>query len=112
MEEQKLPNVTVILVLGIASIVLCWCYGVLGLILSIVGIVLAANSKKTYLQNPENYSDYGTLKTAKVIAIIGLVLNIIVILFLVWFISLIGWEVLLSGDEELMREKMEELMQP
>lgn len=112
MEEQKLPNVTVILVLGIASIVLCWCYGILGLILSIIGIVLASNSKKTYLKDPENYSDYGTLKTAKVIAIVGLVLNLIVILLLVWFISLVGLEVLQSGDEELIREKMEELMQP
>ena len=112
MEEQKLPNVTVILVLGIASIVLCWCYGVLGLILSVVGLILAASSKKAYLQSPENYSDYNTLKTAKIIAIVGLVLNILFILFIVYIISLVGWEVLQSGDQELIQEKMEELMQP
>jgi len=112
MEEQKLPNVTAIIVLGIASIVLCWCYGVLGLILAIVGLVLAASSKKVYLQNPENYSDYGTLKTAKIIAIVGLVMNVIFLLLMVWVVSVIGWDVLQSGDEELIREKMQDLMQP
>ncbi|MFK7814547.1 MAG: CCC motif membrane protein [Maribacter sp.] len=110
MEQQKLPNVTIILVLGIASIILCWCYGVLGLILSIVALILAASSKKVYLQSPENYIDYGSLKTAKIIAIIGLILNILLVLFFAWAISAIGWDVIQSGDEELIRERMEELM--
>lgn len=110
MEQQKLPNVTVILVLGIASIILCWCYGVLGLILSAVALVLAAGSKKTYLQNPENYADFGALKTAKVIAIIGLVLNVIFLLLMIWMVSVLGWDVIQSGDEELMRERIEELL--
>ncbi len=110
MEQQKLPNVTVILVLGIASIVLCWCYGVLGLILSIVALVLASSSKKVYLESPENYSDYGALKTAKIVAIIGLILNILLVLFFAWIISVVGWDVMQSGDEELIRERMEELL--
>ena len=110
MEQQKLPNVTIIIVLGIASILLCWCYGVLGLILSAIALILAAGSKKIYLQNPEDYSDYGTLKIGKIIAIIGLILNILLLLFVVWFIASVGWEVLQSGDQELIREKMEELL--
>lgn len=110
MEQQKLPNVTVILVLGIASIFLCWCYGILGLILSVVALVLAGSSKKSYLQSPEDYSDYGSLKTAKVIAIIGLILNVLFLFFIIWMISVLGWEVLQSGDEELIRERMEELL--
>ncbi|TMM53930.1 DUF4190 domain-containing protein [Maribacter algarum] len=110
MEQQKLPNVTVIIVLGIASIIFCWCYGVLGLLLSIVALVLAAGSKKVYLEGPENYSDYGGLKTGKIIAIIGLILNVLVLLFFVWIISALGWDVLQSGDEELIMERMEELL--
>lgn len=31
MEQQKLPNATIILVLGILSIVTCCCYGIVGL---------------------------------------------------------------------------------
>jgi hypothetical protein len=110
MEEQKLPNVTIILVLGIASIVLCWCYGVLGLILSIVALVLAMNASKTYKQSPEDYTNYSALKTAKIVAIIGLVLNILFILFIAGFIALIGWDVLESQDPELMQERMNDLI--
>lgn len=110
MEEQKLPNVTIILVLGIASILLCWCYGILGLILSVVGLILAMNSTKTYKESPEDYTNYGALKTAKLINIIGLVLNILFILFIAGFIALIGWDVLESQDPELMQEKINDLM--
>lgn len=110
MEQQKLPNVTLVIGLGVASILLCWCYGILGLILSAIALVIAANSKKVYVQQPELYSDYGSLKTAKVIAIIGLILNLLFLAFMAWFVIQVGWEVLQSGDEELMRERMEDLL--
>ncbi len=110
MEQQKLPNTGVIIGLGIASILLCWCYGVLGLILSIVAIILASKSKSVYNESPQDYSDYGTLTTGKVIAIIGLILNILFILLMIWMIVTLGWDVIQSGDEELVRERMEELL--
>jgi len=110
MEQQKLPNVTAILVLGIFSIVLCWCYGILGLILSVVALILAINTTKTYKANPEDYTNYSTLKTAKIVAIVGLVLNIIFILLMVWFISVLGWDVIMSQDQELIQERMNDLM--
>ncbi len=110
MEQQKLPNVTAILVLGIASIILCWCYGILGLILSIVALVLAMSSAKLYKANPEDYTNYSSLKTAKIIAIIGLVLNLLFILFIVWMITALGWDVIMSQDQELIQERMNELL--
>ena len=36
MEQQKLPNATLILVFGIISIVTCCCYGIIGLIFGVV----------------------------------------------------------------------------
>lgn len=110
MEQQKLPNTGLIIGLGIASILLCWCYGILGLILSVVAIILASKSKSIYNESPEDYSDYNSLKTGKVIAIVGLIFNIIVLLIFAWMISALGWDVLQSGDEELIRERMEELL--
>ncbi len=109
MEKQKLPNSGVIIGLGIGSILLCWCYGVLGLILSVVALVLAGNSKKLYDANPEDYDNYGNIKTGKVIAIIGLILNLLFLAFMVWMIMTVGWEVIQSGDQELIQERMEEL---
>ena len=33
--KKDLPNATVVLVLGILSLIFCWCYGFFGLILGI-----------------------------------------------------------------------------
>ena len=43
--NQKLPNATAVLVLGILSIVTCCCYGVVGLILGIIALVLAKKER-------------------------------------------------------------------
>ena len=37
--QQQLPNATAVLVLGIISIVGCFCYGIIGLILGIIALV-------------------------------------------------------------------------
>ncbi|MEZ0004874.1 hypothetical protein ABH942_000217 [Flavobacterium sp. 28YEA47A] len=92
MEKQKLPNALAVLILGILSILTCCCYGVIGLILAIVALVLAAKDKKLYLESPELYSNYSNLNTGKILAIIGIVLNMLVILFYIWLISRLGLE--------------------
>ena len=61
MEKQKLPNGTLILILGILSIITCCCYGI-GLILGIIALVLAKKDIVLYATNPELYSDYKKCK--------------------------------------------------
>ncbi len=39
--KQELPNSTGVLVLGILSIVFCWCYGIPGLVLGIIALVMS-----------------------------------------------------------------------
>ena len=109
MEQQKLPNATLILVFGIISIVTCCCYGIIGLIFGIVGLILANKATKIYAVNPSNYEGYNNVKLGKTLSIIGIVLNILVIIFFIWIISIIGWDAL--QDEELMRERMEDYFQ-
>ena len=41
MENQKLPNATAVLILGIFSILICCCYGIFSIILGVVALVLA-----------------------------------------------------------------------
>ncbi len=106
--EQKLPNTGVIIGLSIASILFCWCYGVLGLILAIVALILASKATKIYNTEPEIYTDFGTVKTGKVLAIIGIILNILFIVFIIWIISIVGLDAL--QDEELAKERMEDYM--
>lgn len=107
MEKQKLPNGTVILILGILSIITCCCYGI-GLILGIIALVLAKKDIVLYATNPELYSDYKNVNTGKILAIIGVVLSAIYLLFVIWMIYTFGYDNM--QNPELMQEKMRELM--
>lgn len=108
MEQQKLPNATLILVFGILSIVTCCCYGVLGLVFGVIAIVMAGKATNLYKENPEMYSDFGNVKTGKILAIIGIILSTIYLLMTVWAVSTFGLDAL--QDQELMQEKIEEMM--
>ncbi|KAB1070717.1 DUF4190 domain-containing protein [Tamlana haliotis] len=108
MEQQKLPNSTLILVFGILSIPLCCLYGIVSVTLGIIAIVLANKAAKIYKQNPDGYTGYQNVKVGKILAIIGIILGVLYMIFAVWAISYFGFEAL--QDEDLMREKMQELM--
>ncbi|TXK79363.1 CCC motif membrane protein [Mesonia sp. K4-1] len=94
---QKLPNATLALVLAIISYVACCLsYGLGGLVLSIIAFVLANKDRKTYLLNPENYDNYGQVKTARILAIVALILSALIVISsiaaLLFFGSLEGLE--------------------
>ena len=73
MIPQQLPNSTAVLVLGILSIVMCWCIGIAGLVMGIIALVLAGKSKFLYEKNPGEYTigSYKNLNAGKICAIIG-----------------------------------------
>lgn len=84
--KKSLPNATAVLVLGILSIVMCWTYGVIGFILSIVALVLHSKDKEIYITNPAVYEEsFKNSKAGKICAIIGLVLSA---LFVLYFIAI------------------------
>ncbi|WCO03014.1 CCC motif membrane protein [Psychroserpens ponticola] len=105
--QEQLQNSTLILVLGILSIVTCCCYGIVGLILGIVTIVLAKKATKIYAENPDLYTGFKNVKTGKILAIIGLILSVLYLLFTLWAVMTFGWEAL--QDQELMQERMREM---
>ncbi len=90
--QQQLPNATAVLVLGIISIVGCFCYGLVGLILGIIALVLAGKANTLYQQNPGNYTEasFKNLKAGKVCAIIGTCLSALYFIILVIYIAFIG----------------------
>jgi hypothetical protein len=107
MEQQKLPNATLILVFGILSIVGCCFYGI-GIILAIVALVLASKASKLYAENPDVYTGFQNVKTGKILAIIGLILSALYLLIIIWLISTFGWDSM--QDQELMQERIQEMM--
>lgn len=104
-KNQKLPNATVVMVLGILSIISCCCYGG-GALFGIIALILAKKDSELYNQNPDVYSNYSNLKTGKTLSIIGIILSILMIVFVIWVISIVGWENM--GNEEVTRMKIEE----
>lgn len=104
MEQQKLPNATLILVFGIISIVTCCCYGVLGLIFGIIALVMAKKATAVYMEAPEQYSGFKNVKTGKILAYIGIALNIIYLAYTIWLFSTLGTDGILNMQEELMKQ--------
>jgi hypothetical protein len=84
--RRKLPNATTVLVLGIVSIVTSFCYGIIGVILGIIALVLAKKDMQLYRENPEQYDGYQDLNTGKICAIIGLCMGTLFFLFFIVYI--------------------------
>ncbi len=108
MEKQNLPNASAVLVLGILSLPACCLCG-FGVILAIIGLVLANKDLILYNQSPERFSNYQTLNTGKILCIIGIVLGAIAILYFVWFFKMVGFDAL--TDPALMQERMKQLQE-
>jgi hypothetical protein len=107
MENQKLPNATAVLVLGIISILTCCCYGIVGLILGIIALVLAKKDMELYKASPEKFSNYSNLNVGRILAIIGVVINVVSLIYFIWILSYFGLDAL--QDPALMQEKMKQL---
>lgn len=108
MEKQKLPNATLILVFGIVSIVTCCCYGIFGLIFGVIAVILANKALKLYAAEPELYEGVQNVKTGRILAIIGIVLNLLFVAYIVWIYTTFGWDTM--QDPEALQKALEDLL--
>ena len=82
--DKVLPNATAVLVLGILSLVTCFIYGIIGLILGIIALVLHKKDKAIYQTNPAAYErSFKNSNAGKICAIIGVSLSALYFLFFV-----------------------------
>ena len=90
-QQTPLPNATAVLVLGILSLVLCFCYGIFGLACGIIALILAKKDIALYNASPGFYSasSFNNVKTGRICAIIGVCLSsiyfIVIIIYLIVF---------------------------
>jgi hypothetical protein len=91
-QPSNLPNATAALVLGIISIVGAFCYGIVGVICGIIGLVLANKDRKLYKATPELYnsSSYSSSNAGRTCSIIGLILGGIFMLLMIVYLILFG----------------------
>lgn len=106
MNQQKLPNVTIALVLGIISFLCCFCSsGLGGILMSGIALFLTNKDGKTYQADPEAYSNFSQLKTAKIIATIGLVVAVLTAAFAIYqIINAGGWDAYMEQQMEMLEE--------
>ena len=104
MEKRQLPNGTVVLILGILSILTCCCWGIFGLALGIIALVLAKKDLALYAENPELYSNYNNINTGRILAIIGIVLSSIMLLVTIYSKAVIGDEAMMKMQKEMLEQ--------
>lgn len=105
MEKQKLPGASAALVLGICSIVTaCCCYGLIGIILGIIGLNSAKKAKVAYEANPEQYDGMSNANAGRITSIIGIVIGALYIVYLVFLLATIGFAGILEQNEQLMEQ--------
>jgi M penetrans paralogue family 26 len=94
--QRPLPNGTAVLVLGIISIVGCFCDGVPGLVCGIIALVLAGKDLRLYNADPTLYTvgSVSNLKNGRICAIIGTSLSAVCLIILIIYIFTVGWAVL------------------
>lgn len=90
MNKKDLPNSTAVLVLGIVSIVLSFCYGIFGITLGIIALVLSNKDLKLYNQNPEIYTGIQNLRAGRICGIIGLSIGALFFLFILMYLIFVG----------------------
>ena len=99
---KTLPNSTLVLVLGIVSIVGCVMYGLPGIVCGILAISKHKEDKKVYEANPLGYeASYKNSKIGKICGVVGLSLSILFLLIMIvyfYFIfSMIGGHNIFTG---------------
>ena len=88
MKKKDLPNATAVLVLGVLSLVSCWCYGCVGLILGILAVAIASGPRRAYLEHAEEYTEasYKNLSAGRICGIIGICVALAVVAFVILMI--------------------------
>ncbi len=87
-QKQMLPNATVVLVMGICSIVFS-CFFI-GIILGIVGLVMSGKPRKMYKENPSIWDGYGSLNAGYIMSIIGTILGALYTIYWLIWVAILG----------------------
>ena len=104
MDKEKLPYSQTALVLGIISIITaCCCWGVIGIIIGVIGLYNANKAIALYQADPNQYDGINNAQTGRTTSIIGIVIGIISMSWLIYILS--------TGDYEMMFEQYNDMMQ-
>jgi uncharacterized membrane protein len=73
---MKKLNTTLVYILSVVGFLCCWLYGI-GTIAAIIAFIVATKELNKYNANPDEYVNGKTMKTAKTVAIVSLIISLI-----------------------------------
>lgn len=105
MYKEKLPYSQSALILGISSIVTaCCCWGVIGIILGIIGLSNANKAIRIHDEDPHSFDGINNAQTGRTTSIIGIVIGVVSMIWHIYILSTGDYQVLfeefsnISGD--------------
>lgn len=103
-QKKDAPNATLVLILGIVSLVMCCFYGS-GLIVAIVSLVLGNQALKMVKASPNEYkeSSVKNLKAGRIISIITIVLGVLYLILIGILFVIYGAALFSAGFIESLR---------
>lgn len=102
MEKQKL-NTTWVYILSIVAFPCCCCAG-LGIIPAAIAYFIATGKIKEASENPEEYQNIQSMNTAKIVALIAIIVNLVYLGFTIYRIVTVGWDELLEQSRIQMEQ--------
>ncbi|WOD44031.1 CCC motif membrane protein [Hwangdonia lutea] len=104
MEQQKL-NPTIVYVLAVLGL-LCCCFGGLGFILAGIAFFIAHSKLNGVKLNPENFepASVKAMNTAKIVALVILIINILYLVMTIYRISTVGWDELMQQSQDMLEQ--------
>ena len=97
-------NTTLVYILSVVGLLCCCIWGA-GVIPAGIAYFMANKQEKEAMMNPENYENPNAMKTAKMIALVVLVINALMIAWMVYQVATVGFDGLMEQN----RLQMEEL---
>lgn len=103
--EHKELNTTVIYILSILGL-LCCCIGGIGALFAGVAVFMAYSNLNKVKMEPEAYepSKIKAMNTAKIVALVILIINILYMIRTVYIISTVGWDEMMEQSQEIMEQ--------
>ncbi|MEH6704907.1 CCC motif membrane protein [Galbibacter orientalis] len=102
MEKQRL-NPTLHYVLSILGF-LCCCFAGLGFIPAGIAFFMANSKIKQAQLNPENYDNVKAMQTAKTVALVVLIINLLYLAVTIYRIATIGWDEIQLQQQEILEQ--------
>ena len=105
MYKEKLPYSQSALILGISSIVTaCCCWGVIGIILGIIGLNNANKAIRIHEEDPNVFDGINNAQTGRTTAIIGIVVGVVSMIWHIYILSTGDYQVLFEEFNNMSEE--------